>query len=224
MKIDMKKHRKKIVLAAGAAIVAGGAAWVFYPGRVPLEIRCGRNYISSVKQKNGGAEMTENMYLMPLGFDDMFDWRPSIIEREFADPFVRMHRHMSRMLAAMDGEFATMGRRLPSRAMRMDVFVKDGAFKVVADLPGLAKGDIEVSVHDGFLSVKGEKKSSGKDSGKTEGYYLNERSSVSFSRTISLPDGVDADKAEVEFKDGVLSISMPVKELPRPEVKKLSIK
>ena len=47
---------------------------------------------------------------------------------------------------------------------------------------------------------------------------------MSFARTISLPEGADADKAGVEFKDGVLRISMPFKELPKPEAKKLTVK
>jgi HSP20 family protein len=168
--------------------------------------------------------MKENTFLIPLGFDDMFDWRPSIMSAGSSDPFVRMHGHMSRLLAALDSEFASAGQKLPTRAMRMDAFVKDGRFNVITDMPGLSKDDIEVSVQDGLLSVKGEKKAEKKEENSESNYYLNERSSMSFARTISLPEGVDADKAEVEFKDGVLSVSMPVKALPKPEVKKLAIK
>ncbi|MCL2473405.1 MAG: Hsp20/alpha crystallin family protein [Alphaproteobacteria bacterium] len=168
--------------------------------------------------------MKENMFLVPLSFDDMFDWRPSLVSEEFSDPFARMHRHMSRFLAAMDSELAAAGQRPPSRAMRMDAFIKDGKFKVITDMPGLAKDDIDVNIHDGMLTIKGEKKSEREDGNAGDSYYLNERSSVSFARTISLPEGINADKAEVEFKDGVLNISMPVKELPKPEVKKLTVK
>lgn len=166
--------------------------------------------------------MKENTFLIPLGFDDMFDWRPGVTG--ISDPFLRMHRHMSRLLAAMDGELAGAGQNVPARAMKMDAFVKDGKFRIVTDMPGLSKDEIDVSVSDGLLSIKGEKKSEKKDADPEGSYYLNERSGVSFSRTISLPDGIDADKAEVEFKDGVLNISMPVRELPKPEVKKLTVK
>lgn len=168
--------------------------------------------------------MKENKFLIPLSFDDLFDWRPSIVSTTSSDPFVRMHNHMSRLLAAMDRELTSTGQQLPSRAMRMDAFVKDGEFKVITDMPGLSKDDIEVSLQDNLLSIKGEKKTEKKDENSENNYYLNERSNMSFARTISLPEGVDADKAEVEFKDGILSISMPVKTIPEPEVKKLEIK
>jgi HSP20 family protein len=168
--------------------------------------------------------MKENTFLIPLGFDDMFDWRPSIMSAESSDLFMRMHGHMSRLLAALDSEFANAGQKLPSRAMRMDAFIKDDRFNVITDMPSLSKDDIEVSVQDGLLSVKGEKKTEKKTEDAGSNYYLNERSGMSFARTISLPEGVDADKAEVEFKDGVLSISMPVKTLPKPKVKRLVIK
>ncbi len=167
--------------------------------------------------------MKENKFLIPLGFDDMFDWRPNVMG-SVSDPFVRMHNQMSRLLAAMDREFANTGQKLPVRSMRMDAFVKDGKFKVITDMPGLSKDDIEVSIQDDLLSIKGEKKTEEKDKKSANDYYLNERSSMSFARTISLPEGVDADNADVEFKDGVLSISMPINAIAQQEVKKLTIK
>lgn len=165
--------------------------------------------------------MKKNTFLMPLGFDDMFDWQPGIIS---SDPFIRMHKHMSRLLAALDSEFASAGQKLPSRAMRMDAFIKDGQFNVITDMPGLSKDDIEVSIQNGLLAIKGEKKSEKKDEDSAKNYYLNERSNISFERTISLPEGVDIEKAEVEFKDGLLSVAMPIKILQEEKVKKLSIK
>jgi len=220
----MNKSKKKFILIAGIIAIVGIGIWTFYSRHAALDNRCGHPYMRIVQQTNGDAKMKENMFLVPLGFDDMFDWRPNIMSAEFSDPFARMHRHMSRLLAAMDSELTNAGQKLPSRAMRMDAFVKDGKFKVITDMPGLSKDDIEVSVHDGLLSVRGEKESAQKDANSDGDYYLNERSRVSFARTISLPEGVEADKAEVEFKDGVLNISMPVKTLPKPEVKKLTIK
>jgi HSP20 family protein len=142
-------------------------------------------------------------------------------------PMSRMHRYMNRVMAEMDREFEALegsfaaGRNV--RRIRMDAFVKDGKFKLVADLPGLKKEDIEVSVRDNMLSVSGSQKSKNDAAGK-EGYYLRERSSNSFFRTISLPDGADTDKAETSFSDGVLTITMPVKELPKPQARKLAIK
>jgi HSP20 family protein len=215
----MDRKRKAVLIGA----VAGGIALCAYGGKTAASAvgtgsECGR---MDFRNNKGGMKMRNEIELIPLAFDDLFDDRlPSVFGTY--DPFAQMHRRMNRMLSAFEGELADSGRQVPARSMRMDAFVKDGRFRVETDLPGLKKEEIDVSVHDGMLSIKGEKKA-GKDE-KKEGYYLNERSSVSFARTISLPEGADADKAEVEFKDGVLKISMPFKELPKPELKKLPVK
>ena len=76
---------------------------------------------------------------------------------------------------------------------------------VTAELPGLSEKDVELTVHDGVLTLRGEKKGEhcDKDRGWSERYYGR------FERSIALPDGADEAKCEAEFRDGVLTIRMP---------------
>ena len=78
---------------------------------------------------------------------------------------------------------------------------------VKADLPGLDQKDIEVTVHDGTLTIRGARKDEKEE--KKEGYYYTERSSGAFTRTLTLPVGVDADKVKATFKQGVLEVHLP---------------
>ncbi|MCD9148761.1 Hsp20/alpha crystallin family protein [Pseudophaeobacter flagellatus] len=79
--------------------------------------------------------------------------------------------------------------------------------EVSIELPGMDMSDIEVSVSDEFLTVKGEKKIERQEEKK--GYYLSERSYGAIYRRIPLPPGVDGEKAEASFKNGVLTVKLP---------------
>jgi HSP20 family protein len=78
---------------------------------------------------------------------------------------------------------------------------------VKADLPGLDQKDIEVTVQDGTLIIRGERKEEKEE--KKEDYYYAERSYGSFMRSLSLPKGVDAEKVKATFKKGVLEVHLP---------------
>ena len=78
---------------------------------------------------------------------------------------------------------------------------------VKADLPGLEQKDIEVTVQDGTLTIRGERKEEKEE--KKEGYYYAERSYGAFVRSLPLPKGVDADKVKATFKKGVLEVRLP---------------
>ncbi|MDR3126472.1 MAG: Hsp20/alpha crystallin family protein [Rickettsiales bacterium] len=149
-----------------------------------------------------------------------------VVLDDFDMPFSRMQSRMNRLLAEMDRDFEEFDRAFmpPAnvRRARMDAAVKDGKFRLVAEMPGIKKDDIDISAHDGLLTVKGERKAKADED--KDGYYIRERSASSFSRTVSLPEGADIDKAETSFSDGVLTITMPVKGLPKPQVRKLAIK
>ena len=82
--------------------------------------------------------------------------------------------------------------------------------------------DIDISLSDGVLTIKGEKKEEKEDKGKD--YYRMERSYGSFVRTIPLPVEVDTDKVEAKFKKGVLSIALPKTAKAVAETKKISVK
>jgi HSP20 family protein len=82
--------------------------------------------------------------------------------------------------------------------------------------------DIEVSVTDDMLTVKGEKKVERQEEKK--GYYLSERSYGAIYRTIPLPPGVDGEKAEASFKNGVLKIRLPQTPEAQARVKRIEVK
>lgn len=105
---------------------------------------------------------------------------------------------------------------------RVDVTETDEAVKVTAELPGMTEKDIEVSLSDGVLSIKGEKKSERKDSDK--GFYRMERSYGTFQRAIPLPAEVAEDKVEATFKNGVLTLNLPKTLAAQKKVKKIEVK
>ncbi|MBI4971305.1 MAG: Hsp20/alpha crystallin family protein [Candidatus Omnitrophica bacterium] len=92
---------------------------------------------------------------------------------------------------------------------RIAVDVKDlkDKIEVKADIPGLTKNDIEVSIKDGNLVIKGEKKEEKEEKGKD--YYWKERSYGSFYRAIDLPCIVDANKVAGNYRHGVLDLVLP---------------
>jgi len=89
----------------------------------------------------------------------------------------------------------------------VDMFESDGKLILKAELPGMKKEDIEVTLTDGSITISGEKKK--EDEIKRKDYYKLERSYGSFRRTFSLPTEVRGDKVKSTFKDGVLEVIMP---------------
>ena len=83
----------------------------------------------------------------------------------------------------------------------------DKEYRLTAELPGLKDEDVEISVADGVLTLKGEKREA--EEHKDDGYLMSERRYGKFERRITLPDNVDSDKIEAAFKKGVLTITLP---------------
>jgi HSP20 family protein len=89
----------------------------------------------------------------------------------------------------------------------VDVFEEKDDVVVKAEIPGMDKDNIEVTLSDSTLTIKGEKKK--EEEIKEENYYRSERSYGSFVRTLELPKEVHADKVKAIFKNGVLEVRMP---------------
>ena len=105
---------------------------------------------------------------------------------------------------------------------RTDISETDGEVEVSVELPGLNEKDIEVNLTDDTLTIRGEKKVEKEE--KKRNYYRSERSYGAFHRTIPLPPGVDSDKAEAKFKNGVLSITVPKTAEAKAKVKRIEVK
>ncbi len=101
----------------------------------------------------------------------------------------------------------------------IDMYETDDRFVIKAELPGMEKSDIDISVTDHQLTLKGERKV--EEESKGENYYLSERSYGRFFRSIPLPSNADANKIEATFKDGVLEINIP--KIPESQAKKVEI-
>jgi len=91
------------------------------------------------------------------------------------------------------------------------------AYEINMELPGVTEKDIEITIQENALIVKGEKTEEKEDKGKT--YYFSERSYGAFRRTFRLPDDVDAEKVSADFAGGVLTIKVP-KVTPKIEPEK----
>jgi HSP20 family protein len=96
----------------------------------------------------------------------------------------------------------------------MDLVETDDHLVLRADLPGMDEDDLEIEVKDGVLTISGERKAEHEQ--KTEGFYRVERAFGSFSRSLSLPDGIDAEKVSANFDRGVLEVKIPKPEQTKP--------
>ena len=96
----------------------------------------------------------------------------------------------------------------------VDIKEEADRFVITADLPGVDPKDIEITMENGVLSIKGERKSEIRD--EKEGYKRVERVSGTFYRRFSLPDSADAERIEAKGKDGVLEVSLPKHEKVQP--------
>lgn len=152
--------------------------------------------------------------------------------RGYRHPLQRFHDEMDRLFEGF------WGRGTPGELWAWDPFRESGetarfmapidlkesdtAYTMQADLPGMSDKDVEIEVSDGVLTLKGEKKTERTE--KKDNYHLSERSFGSFQRSIRVPAGVEIDKISADFKNGVLTVSMPKSKEAQKKAKKISIK
>jgi HSP20 family protein len=127
-----------------------------------------------------------------------------------------MFRDLDDMRRSFDEGFSTpllpaIWRRLPAEEREwnpaVEVYEKEDRFVVKAELPGLTDEDVDISVTDGALTVKGEKRT--EHEVKEDEYHWSERTYGTFLRTVALPTNVDAEKIGATFDNGILEISLP---------------
>ncbi|MGQ9675241.1 MAG: Hsp20/alpha crystallin family protein [Chloroflexota bacterium] len=108
------------------------------------------------------------------------------------------------------------------RLFPVDVYQTENEYVVKATLPGVKPEDVDISVSDGILTIKGEIKE--EQEVKRENYLLQERRFGSFHRELTLPVEVEADKAEATFENGILSLKLPKAERVKPKTIKVVTK
>jgi HSP20 family protein len=109
-----------------------------------------------------------------------------------------------------NGNGGSLRRWIPA----MDLVETDDHFVLKADLPGLDESDVNIEVEDNVLTVSGERKAEHEDN--REGYVRVERAYGSFRRSLTLPEGVDAEAVTASFEKGVLQVSIPKPEQRKP--------
>jgi HSP20 family protein len=103
----------------------------------------------------------------------------------------------------------------------VDVNETETEFFLSADMPGLDKKDVSVDIHDGVITIKGERDIDNEKS--TDGYRIRERQLGSINRSFRLPDNVNEDKVAAKFKNGVLTVTLPKAKENLPEGRQIKI-
>jgi len=135
-----------------------------------------------------------NRVLSP--FDEMDRWFGNIFPRDWMKSFHRDWPSWGDLSAPLEG-------RLP----KVDVIDRDNEVIVRAEVPGVEKDDLDVSISDSTVTIKGKTKHEEKE--EKGDYYQREISSAAFVRRVMLPHNVDTKGSKAKFKDGVLKLTLP---------------
>jgi len=138
-----------------------------------------------------------------------------------AADFAAMRNAMDRFFERGPGRFpaaARLGEDFGPTSLSLDVIENPESFVVKAAVPGVDPGDVEITIEDDILTIKGE--SSKTEETKEDNYLRREIRFGSFQRQLRLPPTVDADNATAEFTNGILNLTLPKK----PESRARSLK
>jgi HSP20 family protein len=127
-----------------------------------------------------------------------------------------LQTEMNRLFNTAFGDLPNGGAGNPARRWlpAMDLLETDEDFVLRADLPGMTESDVNIELEDNVLTVSGERKAEHED--KREGFHRVERAFGSFSRSLTLPKGVDPEAVSASFNDGVLEVRIPKPEQRKP--------
>ena len=124
--------------------------------------------------------------------------------------FYDMQGEMNRMFEEMFGNLARGSRRrsngLSEWAPAVDVLQEDGDIVVRVELPGIKQEDVDITFHNGVLTISGERKAEEQREGS--GYYVRERRYGSFRRSLAVPEGTDESKIHARYVNGVLEVTV----------------
>ena len=107
-------------------------------------------------------------------------------------------------------------------APRSDASTLEGAYEINVELPGVKAEDVDVSVHDNNLIVRGEKRHSHTEKGRS--FFFSEREYGMFQRSFRLPPDADGDKVDAAFSDGVLCLKIAKQAPAKPTAKKIEVR
>jgi len=166
------------------------------------------NDVKTEVARTKGQEMQKAAPMRALSpFEEMDRMFESFFPRGWMQPFRREWPSLGEMAAPFEG-------KMP----KVDVINRDAEIVVRAEVPGVDKKDIDVTMTDTTVTIKGS--TSHEEKEEKGDYYRCEISRGAFSRTVALPAGVDSSKAKAKFQDGVLELTMPKME----KTKRVSVK
>ncbi len=152
-------------------------------------------------------------------------WKPQTGTLTRCDPFselLDMRREMDRLFGSfVGGTPASMAVAEGVWAPAVDVCETKDGFLVKAELPGMKQEDIQITIVENTLTLKGERRQ--ENEVKDGGYTRIERAYGTFQRALALPSVVDASKVRAKYKDGVLEIELPKKEEAKPKEIKVQV-
>ena len=174
-------------------------------------------------------EEEESGHALPIRYGGK---RPLASEGGIHGSIQQLHREMDRMFDSFfsdrglssfgfDRPFATL---TPAGLLKpqVDIGANDKEYSITVEVPGVSEKDVTVEIANNTMTIRGEKKQEKEE--KEKDYYRVERSYGSFQRVLSLPEDADQGDVKATFKNGVLTVTMPRKTLPKSEVKRIDIK
>jgi len=151
---------------------------------------------------------------------------PAIFGEGDRDPFLSLHREVNRLFddafRGFDSRLPALGRFSSFGANWPSVEISDGEkeIRVTAEVPGLEEKDIEVLLHEGVLTLKGEKRSETEDNDR----QFSERFYGRFERRIPIGHEVEEDKVDARFRNGILTVTLPKTPKAQAQAKRIEIK
>lgn len=149
---------------------------------------------------------------------------------EFAGPLRDFHRDINRLFDQTFRDFGFSSFDMDRPFMHTsgggfrpmtDLAATDKEYTITVEVPGAEKDDVKIEVANNVMTISGEKKQKKEEEQKD--FYRRERFYGSFQRVLSLPEDADQDHIKASFKQGVLTVTMPRKDMPKPDVKEIEI-
>lgn len=139
-----------------------------------------------------------------------------------AHPLASLHQEVDKLFGNFFSDFPYFrsGQIVP----KVDFKDTGDGYQLDAELPGVPAKEVEVSVANGVLTIKGEHKVEKEEKDKNKNYLRVERSYGAFERSVALPDDADDAKISANSKDGVLTITIPKKPGAKTEIRKIEVK
>lgn len=181
-------------------------------------------------------EEEESGAMVPVKRDET---KPLSSEEGPLSPLFQLHREMDKLFDNAFRGFGVSQTRFPGLSPlgsdflsplsssgflkpQVDVGATDKEYSITVEVPGINEKDVNIEVVNNTMTIRGEKKQEKEE--KDKNYYRVERSYGSFQRVLSLPEDADQEAIKATFKNGILTIKMGRKALPKPDVKQIEIK